>query len=98
MTESASNELSAKTDGYASGDPGGDAIKRCAEFVDDIIAVCRKHRVLITVDDDTDLEDATFEEHSTCPSGTSWVLGIGDLENNVRLALWNELNGVESDA
>ena len=84
-------------DCYPSNDPNGDAIDRCSNFISDIIDVCRKHRVLIEIDGSTDVDEARFEEQSRCPSGCGYTLGIGDIENNVRLALWNEFHGVESD-
>jgi hypothetical protein len=77
-------------------DPNRDAADRCSDFIGEIIEVCRKYRVLIKLDEPDFSEEAYFEEHSVCTSGHGWTLGVGDLENNIRLALWDEIHGIES--
>jgi|TARA_R110002096_G_scaffold66682_2_gene162169 hypothetical protein len=74
-------------------DPFKDATSRCSSFINDFIEICRKHRVLIRLDEPDFSEEPYFEEFSICPSGHGWTLGIGDLENSVRLALWDDIHG-----
>lgn len=74
-------------------DPIGEASDRCSRFIADIIQVCRQHRVLLFVDENTDIEEARFEEQSP---NFGYTLDIGDLEYNIRMALWDDLNGVNT--
>ena len=65
-------------------DPGGDAIERCSNFISDIIDVCRKHRVLIQVDEAYGGNEAEFEEQTNCPSGIAPSIVSPSLFNTAR--------------
>jgi hypothetical protein len=63
--------------------------KRSA-FINEMVDLCRKHRVLLEVDDD-DLQDGfAFVEQSTA-TGYQFIVDIASLESILRLTLWNEL-------
>jgi hypothetical protein len=70
-----------------------EASDRCSDFIEAIIDVCREHRVLIRIDDLDAAEHVYFEEHSSHPGKDGWLLGIDDLEYNIRLELEKEFNG-----
>ena len=69
--------------------------ERREEFIGEIIAVCRKHRVLLEADwelferfDNDELP--AFKEHSQ--SQFSFTVNIGDVEHAVRDACWDEIH------
>lgn len=65
-----------------------DAADRCADFIADVVEVCKKHRVMLKLDDMCDFEAVEFEEH---PENDQYgfILGASDLEDSVRLAVWD---------
>lgn len=87
-------ERSPGTHGCRDDDPMGKSIDRCAAFLADMVALCRKHRVLLTLDE---YDDVAFEEQPLPTQGFGFISLIGDVEESVRLALWDEFHGVRSE-
>lgn len=67
-----------------------EASDRRAAFIEDIVEVCKKHRVMLRIDDREGLESVEFEEHPI-PGGDGYgfILGASDLEDAVRTAVWD---------
>ena len=73
------------------GDPECDADKRREAFIADIVEVCKKHRVMIDMDDD-DPESFSFEEHDPS-SSFCFLVDIFDLERSIREKVWPVVYG-----
>lgn len=70
---------------------------RCAAFIDDIIAVCKKHRVLLRADD-RDEDPIEFAEYpAPGGDGFGFILGARDLEDAVRNAVWGIIHPSKND-
>lgn len=64
---------------------------RRQQFIDDIVEVCKKHRVMIEFPEDgewMDTDEVGFAEETQCKSGIGFFVDIGELEDEVRLAVW----------
>ncbi len=64
-----------------------EARDRCAAFVTDIVEVCKKHRVIMRLDED-EIESPVFEEHPEV-NGFGFILETEDLEDAIRNAVWD---------
>lgn len=60
-------------------------------FIDDIVGVCKKHRVMLYLDDMCDHESVQFVE-SAEDDQYSFVVEASDIEEAVRSAVWGLLN------
>lgn len=66
---------------------------RYEAFIDDIVAVCKKHRVLLSVDDRYDSDPVEFAEYPV-PGGDGYgfIIGSRVLEDAVRNAVWSVIH------
>lgn len=67
------------------------ADKRREAFIADIVGVCKKHRVMVKVDDLIDFDTTEFEEHPE-NDGYSFCFGVSEIEESVRLAVWDVIH------
>lgn len=69
-----------------------EASDRCAAFIADIVEVCKKHRVMMRLDED-EVESLVFEEHPPAGgSGFGFILEAEDLEGAIRDAVWDVIH------
>jgi len=73
-----------------------DVADRCADFIGDMVELCRKHKVLMSLSDDLLLgafpDPAAFEEQQSGPDGTCFIVGVSDIELVLREKLWDEFH------
>jgi hypothetical protein len=67
---------------------------RCDRFVEAMVDLCREHSVMLEYDEDSD--EFTFMEEPD-EHGFSFFIGVADLEESVRLALWHEFHGISKE-
>lgn len=66
-----------------------DAADRCDEFIRDIVEVCKKHRVMLMVDNEYEFASFNFQEYPVDRNGFGFVLDSKDIEEAIRLAVWD---------
>ena len=64
--------------------------ERRAMFLSDLIAVCKKHSVLLRIDDEDwcELDDIRFREERRTTDGYLFDVDIGDAEQAIRNEVW----------
>lgn len=68
-----------------------EAEERRKQFVADLVAVCKKHSVLIEMDDDED--DDWFMSEIPRDAGYGFCVSVWDLEEAVRMGVWDKVHG-----
>lgn len=69
--------------------------ERCSLFVNDIVEVCKKHKVMIAPDDfdEIDVFDIAFVEHGN--EQFMFHIGLVDLERAIRENVWPIVHGAK---
>jgi hypothetical protein len=72
-----------------------DAADRCAEFIRDIVEVCKKHRVMLKVDNEYEFAEFEFQEYPADTGDPGFILGSKDIEEVIRVAVWDVVHPTE---
>lgn len=77
------------------------ALERRDAFIADIVAVCKKHRVMIEPDgsdlsgeETIDAMDVQFCESNDCGDPYDFDVSLVDIEDEIRMAVWPIVHGV----
>jgi len=73
-----------------------DCEARMKKFIQDIVEVCKKHRVTLEVNDGYDFETFQFHEHSENTDGYSFIVDMNEMEDDIRLAVWDTIHSPKS--
>ena len=63
--------------------------QRREQFISDIVEVCKKHSVLVELDDQCDFDDLTFVEHG---KDECFTVESFKLEEAIRLGVWDSIH------
>lgn len=66
-----------------------EAMDRMQAFKDGFLDLCRKHKVMLEFDDD----EFRFVEQGRTDDGYKFIIDVSDMEEEVRLELWDEFHG-----
>lgn len=81
-----------------------DPLDRRANFIKDIVEVCKKYKVMIAPFDsdfdlaDPDVLDIAFEEVKSPMNQIMFRVNISDMEEAIRMGVWSHVYGPENAA